>query len=603
MNTKGILKNISNVYRELFRYSKKICWQLPLYALIRIIMPLIVSAIPAIAIAMLTRDGLTKYVLGISALLVVNMLLAGISILLENRFSLDIMGMRLNAFAGRLLRKCLTMDFCNIEPADKQKKMFRGVQSVVNTSRGVEGLARYSFEMFYGLFGLLSYGTIMFSIHWSILLIVAVTTLVTFLLKKHAILYWRKLADERYSAGRVNSMLEHQGISLDYGKDIRIYHVENWFRDIFDEQIRKMYRVIAKQELHWYFPTIGEQVGNFIRDFVMYTLLIRMALGGSISVAEFTFYVGVVAGFSVWMNEVVTHLSQVMEMNVEMGYYTDAMEMADVFRHGSGEKPDLSREVSIEFRDVSFRYEESGEDILSHLSFRIEAGEKIALVGNNGAGKTTIVKLICGFYMPTEGDVLVNGISTRDYDMDEYGKLISPVFQDGFMTAFTVAMNIAGGEEEQIDVKRVRQCLEKAAIWEQIDSLEEKEDTYITQTLEREGVNFSGGELQKLLIARALYKDGKCLILDEPTSALDSIAESRIYEQYNEMTKEKTSIFISHRLASTRFCDEILFLEKGKVAERGTHGELIAQNGAYAKMFEIQSHYYRKEKNAQKGGL
>lgn len=443
----------------------------------------------------------------------------------------------------------------------------------------------------------------MFSIHWSILLIVAVTTLVTFLLKKHAILYWRKLADERYSAGRVNSMLEHQGISLDYGKDIRIYHVENWFRDIFDEQIRKMYRVIAKQELHWYFPTVGDQIGIFVRDFVMYTLLIRMALGGSISVAEFTFYVGVVAGFSVWMNEAVTHLSQVMEMNVEMGYYTDAMEMADVFRHGSGEKPDLSREVSIEFRDVSFRYEESGEDILSHLSFHIEAGEKIALVGNNGAGKTTIVKLICGFYMPTEGDVLVNGISTRDYDMDEYGKLISPVFQDGFMTAFTVAMNIAGGEEEQIDVKRVRQCLEKAAIWEQIDSLEEKEDTYITQTLEREGVNFSGGELQKLLIARALYKDGKCLILDEPTSALDSIAESRIYEQYNEMTKEKTSIFISHRLASTRFCDEILFLEKGKVAERGTHEELIAQNGAYAKMFEIQSHYYRKEKNAQKGGL
>ena len=222
--------------------------------------------------------------------------------MLENRFSLNIMGTRFHAFAARLLRKCLAMDFCNIEPADKQKKMFRGVQSVANNSRGVEGLARYSFEMFYGLFGLFSYGTIMFSIHWSILLIVAATTLVTFLLKKHAILYWRKLADERYQAGRVNSMLEHQGISLDYGKDIRIYHVENWFRDVFDEQIRKMYRVIAKQELHWYFPTVGEQVGNFVRDFVMYMLLIRMVLGGSISVAQFTFYVGVVAGFSVWID-------------------------------------------------------------------------------------------------------------------------------------------------------------------------------------------------------------------------------------------------------------------------------------------------------------
>ena len=172
--------------------------------------------------------------------------------------------------------------------------------------------------------------------------------------------------------------------------------------------------------------------------------------------------------------------------------------------------------------------------------------------------------------------MLVNGISTKDYDMDEYGRLISPVFQDGFMSAFTVAMNVAGGKEEDIDGDRVRHCLREADVWEKIRSLEGKEDTFITQMLDRDGVNFSGGEIQKLLIARALYKDGKCLILDEPTSALDPIAESRIYEMYNEMTKEKTSIFISHRLASTRFCDEILFLENGRVAERGTHEELLS---------------------------
>lgn len=153
----------------------------------------------------------------------------------------------------------------------------------------------------------------------------------------------------------------------------------------------------------------------------------------------------------------------------------------------------------------------------------------------------------------------------------------------------------------------MRHCLREADIWDKIRSLDKKEDTYITQTLERDGVNFSGGEIQKLLIARALYKDGKCLILDEPTSALDPIAESRIYEMYNEMTREKTSVFISHRLASTRFCDEILFLENGKVAERGTHEELLAKKGAYAEMFEIQSHYYTKEESAgqaelQKGG-
>lgn len=602
MGAKNILKNIAAIYIELFRFSKHICWQLPLYALVRIISPLIISAIPAVAIAMLSQDGLKDYVLGISVLLIVNMLLAILGIMLENRFSMNIMGMRLYSFCPRLLKKCLTMDFCNIEPADKQKKIFRGMHCVTNKSRGVEGFARYTFELFYGLFGLLSYGTIMFTMHWSILLIVTATTITTFFLKKHAILYWRRLADGRYQAARVNAMLEHQGISLEHGKDIRIYHVESWFRDIFDEQIRKMYRLISKQELHWYIPTTGEQVGNFIRDFIMYTLLIRMTLNGSITVAQFTFYVGVVAGFSVWMNETVTHLAQVMETNVEMGYYTDAMDIQDVFRHGTGIKPDVSSGISIEFRDVSFRYNEDGEDILSHLSFHIDSGEKVALVGNNGAGKTTIVKLICGFYMPTKGDVLINGISTKDYDMNEYGKLISPVFQDGFMSAFTVAMNVAGGKEENIDRKRIDRCLKDADIWEKIDSLEYKEDTYITQTLEHEGVNFSGGEVQKLLIARALYKDGKCLILDEPTSALDPIAESSIYEQYNKMTKDKTSIFISHRLASTRFCDEILYLENGSIKERGTHEELLSLNGAYAKMFEIQSHYYRKDENTQKGG-
>ena len=278
MSTRLIFQNLAFVYRELFRFSRQSLWQMPLYALIRIVSPLIISAIPAVAIAMLTERSLTEYVLGISALLLVNVVLAVFAILLENRFTLNIIGVRVKGFCSRLLHKCLTMDFCNIEPADKQKKMYRGMGSIISNNRGVEGLIRYSFELLYGLFGLLSYGFIMFSIHWSILLIVAGTTVATFFLKRHAILFWRKLADERYPAARVITMLKEQGISLEYGKDIRIYHVENWFRKIFDEQIRKIYRLVARQELHWYFPTAGEQVGNFIRDFVMYMMLIRMVL-------------------------------------------------------------------------------------------------------------------------------------------------------------------------------------------------------------------------------------------------------------------------------------------------------------------------------------
>ena len=242
---------------------------------------------------------------------------------------------------------------------------------------------------------------------------------------------------------------------------------------------------------------------------------------------------------------------------------------------------------------MSFGYEE-GQEILSHLSFRIEKGQKIALAASNGAGKTTIVKLLCGFYLPTEGEVLINGIPTSRYDVDDYRRGIAAVFQDGYIAAFTVAENVAGGERNQIDYERVRECLRQAGIWEKIAGLPEQENSYISQQLEPNGVDFSGGERQKLLIARAYYQNGRLLVLDEPTSALDPIAESKIYEKYHEMTRNKTALFISHRLASTKFCDEILFLEKGKVKERGTHEELLKKQGAYARMFDIQRQYYKE---------
>lgn len=593
---KQVVKNIIVAYKGLFTYSKSAKWQVPLYAVLQVIAPLIESAIPALAIALLTENNFTIYMAGITGMIFLSVVVKCLgNIMLDIQFRVGVIGTRLIIFTSDLLKKYLTMDYCNMEPAGKQKVLGKGMRAISSNWSGLEGLSRYSLKLFCGMFGLLTYGAIIFTIHWSVLLIIIVVTGISFLLNRHAISFSDRLADQRYQAGRVNNTLEEQGISLSYGKDIRIYHVENWFRTIFDEQIKILKTCFARQELRWYFPTIAEQVGTFIRDFVLYMILIKMVLDGEITVAQFAFYVGVVAGFSSWMNEVVFKISNVLNTSVETGYYNKAVEIQDVFFHGEGEQPECGLPVSIEFRDVSFRYEEGEKNILSHLSFRIAPGQKIALVGNNGAGKSTIVKLLCGFYLPTEGDVIVNGISTRDYDMDEYGKLISPVFQDGFMSAFTVAMNVAGGKTKNIDREKVRDCLKKAEIWEKIESLEKKEDTYISQIMETDGVEFSGGEVQKLLIARALYKDGRLLILDEPTSALDPIAESRIYEKYNEMTKDKTAIFISHRLASTRFCDEILYLEDGTVTERGTHEDLLKQKGSYANMFDIQSHYYREE--------
>ena len=216
-------------------------------------------------------------------------------------------------------------------------------------------------------------------------------------------------------------------------------------------------------------------------------------------------------------------------------------------------------------------------------------------MGLNGAGKTTLVKLICGFLDPTGGRVLLNGQDIRQYNRRDYYKLFEAVFQDFSVLSCTVAENVAQAMDG-IDEEKVRYCLDQAGLTEKITSLPAGIKTHVGRDVYLDGVEFSGGQTQRLMLARALYKDGPILVLDEPTAALDPIAEHDIYMKYSEMTAGKTSVFISHRLASTRFCDRIIFLDHGAIAEEGTHQSLLAQGGGYARLFEVQSHYYREEK-------
>lgn len=233
--------------------------------------------------------------------------------------------------------------------------------------------------------------------------------------------------------------------------------------------------------------------------------------------------------------------------------------------------------------------------MIHNLNLKVKAGENIALVGVNGAGKTTLVKLLCGFYHPNKGQILINGREISDYPETEYRKLVGAVFQDMMVMATSVAENIACEKQEDIDEQKLRQAMRLADIEEKIFSLPRKEKTSVTNFLDKDGVSFSGGELQRILLARALYKDAPLLLLDEPTSALDPLAETAVYEQYHRLSQGKTTIFISHRLASTKFCDRIIYYENGQVKEDGTHDELMKENGAYARMFEIQSQYYNEK--------
>ena len=250
---------------------------------------------------------------------------------------------------------------------------------------------------------------------------------------------------------------------------------------------------------------------------------------------------------------------------------------------------------TIELRDVTFGYkgtaQASEKPIFSHLNLTIHPGEKLAIVGLNGAGKTTLVKLICGFYDPDEGEVLLNGVNIKTYNRRDYYRLIAGVFQDFSLIPASVAANVAQ-DIEHIDRKKVQDCIEKAGLRQKIESLSEAYDTLLDRNVYTEATELSGGELQRLMIARLLYKDCPIVVLDEPTAALDPIAESDIYEKYHELTSGKSAVFISHRLASTRFCDRILLIENGTIAEEGTHEELLLNGRRYTELFELQRKYY-----------
>ncbi|MCL2284955.1 MAG: ABC transporter ATP-binding protein/permease, partial [Firmicutes bacterium] len=305
-------------------------------------------------------------------------------------------------------------------------------------------------------------------------------------------------------------------------------------------------------------------------------------------------FMGAIAAFSGWLGGIAGNINTLKRANV------DANDLRAFFEFTNRMDPanpasiaDLGRDISIEFRNVSFRYSGSLPYVLKNLNFVIGAKEKAALVGVNGAGKTTIVKLLCGFYKATSGEILFNNRNIDEFKREDLYGLFSAVFQDMCILPFSVAENITFQRKEEQDKDHIWNCLEAAGIKDVVMANSKGLDASMTKIIDEDGLILSGGQQQKLTIARALYKDAPVLILDEPTAALDPIAESEVYEKFHEVTENKTAIYISHRLASTRFCDKILMLDNGQIIENGSHAQLVAHGGEYAKMFEIQSHYYQ----------
>lgn len=333
-------------------------------------------------------------------------------------------------------------------------------------------------------------------------------------------------------------------------------------------------------------------VSTALMNIFTYLYIGAKAFSGAFGVGSFVLYRGTVEKFIDAVGTLSTRMGMIRAKSKYLEELYEYLDLPDEMYQGtlSTEKRD-DNEYEIEFRNVSFKYPGSENFALKNVNFKFNIGERLAFVGMNGSGKTTFVKLLCRLYDPTEGQILLNGIDITRYDYEQYMALFSVVFQDYAVFAFDIAGNVSASSEPDRD--RVLDCLVRAGLGERISELENGIDTFITKNYDATGVDFSGGEKQKIAIARALYKDAPFIILDEPTASLDPLAEADIYARFNEIVTDKTAVYISHRLSSCRFCDKIVVFDNGEIIQQGNHDTLVAdENGKYFELWHAQAQHY-----------
>lgn len=379
-----------------------------------------------------------------------------------------------------------------------------------------------------------------------------------------------------------------------YAKDIRLYSMRDFLHEKFLGLCSENLVERKKVEKRNVIASIVNFLTVFVRDGAAYAFLIYKAVHGEVDASSFVLYFSAITSMSGLMGGLVGTLNRIREGAMQVSDFREFLDIKGKLNLGEG-IPVPTAPFSIEFKNVSFKYPQGDKQILDNISFKIEAGEKIALVGLNGAGKTTLTMMMCGLLLPDEGEVLIDGHTLFEYNRDEMYALFGFVPQDYHLLPISIARNIACAlSDDEIDREKLARCIELSGFEEKVASLKNGADTLLNRRINYDGVDLSGGEIQRLLLARLLYKNPLCIILDEPTAALDPIAEDRMYRRYNEMASHATSVFISHRLASTRFCDRIFLLDGAKFAEVGTHDELMAMGGRYRELFDIQSKYYRE---------
>lgn len=492
-------------------------------------------------------------------------------------------------YAVAAFRKTLTTDYVNIESFEGREKQKRA-EAFYNArfSSGADFVEQCA-HFLVCVIGVIASSVLLYKVNYFMILLILLTCVCEFFLLKFLKTKQSETTDNYSKLSGKFEYFYKLSKNAEASKDIKLYGFSDYLIKTAADFIYQIERINAKYTKQSAAISGVRALLNLVRELVAYAYLTYLVLKNRLSVSDFIFCFGIITGFSNWIMNLVFSFMEISRCCTDCALYREFVE--ESVSEGKPEV-DFGEVRSIEFSNVFFTYPASDTETIRNMSFKVNKGENIAIVGENGAGKTTAIKLLCGLYYPSEGDILINGRSSREFSSDSYFDLFSAVFQDYCFMPMTIAENITA--EQAYDKERLFAAFDKAGITDKINSLSEKENTLMVKDVYKNAADFSGGEKQKLLLAKAVYKNAPVLVLDEPTAALDPISENELYLKYNELTEDKISFFISHRLSSTRFCDRILFIKDGAVAESGTHEELMAKKGAYYRMYQTQSMYYRE---------
>ncbi len=592
----SILNNIRFLLKDMWKQYPLLVVYLLIQVVCSVVSPVMTMLLPKITLDLVlakAEAGRIVIVLGGVGLTIA--LLMGLMKMTEKGRYMMYNSMR-SHYQIRLFKQSMFCDYNFIEKAEGQKKYMRAYDPLLNgDNSSVSRMTVAMVDITICMLSFVIYSGIISFLNPAVVVLLVVLSSINYFAAEHARKYQYNIRDENAVLQNKLWYIQTAMNGVEAGKDIRLYGMEDWFSTMWDNIQDGITAWRQRVRNRYFMADAVSGLTLFLRDGIAYGYLIWAVMTGEISIGDFVLYFAAVTEFSGFVSRFGRNLNFLHDANFQM---CDMRLFLEQTNAPDPEEPvDVRslKDMTIEFSHVTFSYENDSEPVLCDISFTIKPGEKMALVGVNGAGKTTITKLLCGFYKPQKGEIRIGGVDIRHFRKEDLFSLYSVVFQDIYIPPFSVAENVSLKPLGETDINRVEICLNETGLYDKIMEYPNGCHEIMGSDIE-EGVVLSGGQKQKLLMSRALYKDAPILILDEPTAALDPIAESETYESFGRLSKNKTAIFISHRLASTRFCDQIFLLENGKLLEVGTHEELLKKNGRYAEMFEIQSQYYKEER-------